>query len=36
MIENDAMILMRLSERNYMKQKIKDIIVLRIIVIIYS
>lgn len=35
-IENDIIVLMRLSERNYMKEKIKDIIVLCIIVIIYS
>lgn len=35
-IENDIIVLMRLSERNYMKEKIKDVIVLCIIVIIYS
>ena len=36
MIENDIMILMRLSERNCMKEKIKDIIVFYIIIIIYT
>ena len=36
MIENDIMILMRLSERNCMKEKIKDIIVFYIIIIIHT